>query len=244
LESKRFRTAGWYFATAQAFDIAVAELLNPRPERLEAILGNLSFEAGCNPNNVVFVTGLGWRRQREIVHQYALNDRRVLPPSGIPLGGIQEGFMYLENYGKDLGALSFPPDGAPDSAYPLYDRWGDSFNVATEFTIPSQGRCLATLSWLMAASPLKSQRWRAAPGTITGVPKQPKAGMPFSVTLRAEGMKPEHAQIVWEADGQEPTRGNTCRVTPPGSGRHWIEAEAQWPDGRRAFAAAEYVTAP
>ena len=239
-----FRTAGWYFSTSQAFDIAVADLLDPRPERMEEILGGINFEAGCNPNNVVFVTGLGWKRQREIVHQYAMNDRRVLPPSGIPLGSIQEGFMYLDKYGKELGALTFPPDSALDAPFPFYDRWADSFNVATEFTIPIQGRCLATTAWLMARSSRKAQKWRAAAGRMDGVPVRIQAGASFRVTLHVDGMDSRDAQIVWEAAGQEPKFGAAFACHPSHAGPYWIEAEAVWPDGRRAFAVLDFSVAP
>ena len=76
-ETKRSRSAGWYFSGDAAFDLAVACQLDypimndPRPKFLEAILGNLNYEAGCNPVNVCYLTGLGWKRQREIVDQYA-----------------------------------------------------------------------------------------------------------------------------------------------------------------------------
>jgi hypothetical protein len=244
IESKRFRTAGWYFSTAQAFDIAVAQALDPRPERIDSILGNLNFEAGCNPSNLVFVTGLGWRRQREVVHHVAMNDRRILPPSGIPLGSIQEGFMYLDKYGKDLGAVTFPPDGGADSPYPFYDRWGDSFNVATEFTIPLQGRSLAVAAWLMARSGLKDQKWRSAVGRITGTAASARVGQPVAVGFNAAGLKSGEAQIVWEASDQQPRYGQTYRFTPSKPGKFWIEAEAQWPDGRRSFAVLEGHAAP
>jgi hypothetical protein len=244
IESKRFRTAGWYFSTAQAFDIAVAQVLDPRPDRMAAILGCINFEAGCNPNNVTFVTGLGSKRQREIVHQVAMNDRRVLPPSGIPLGSIQEGFMYLDKYGKELGALTFPPDGAPDAPYPMYDRWGDSFNVATEFTVPIQGRCLATTSWLMAQSALKGQKWRAATGRIIGMGATAKVGERLRLAFTADGLDPRSARIVWEAADQQPAYGAEYRFTPSRPGPSWIEAEAQWPDGRRAFATVEFHVSP
>ena len=240
IESKRFRTAGWYFSTAQAFDIAVAEVLNPRPDRMQAILTNINYEAGCNPNNIAFLTGVGWQRQREIVHHYAMNDRRVLPPSGIPLGSIQEGFMYLEKYGKELGALTYPGDGSATSPYPFYDRWGDSFNVATEFTIPIQGRCLAVTAWLMARSSLKAQKWRTAQARLVGLPDRVKSGVPFTVSLQAPGLDSSDAQIVWEASGNEPRFGQTFTFTPAKGGAQWIEAEALWPDGRRVSAALEF----
>jgi hypothetical protein len=239
-ETKRFRTAGWYFSMEQAFDLAVAYRLDPRPEFLDALLTNMNYEGGANPNNVTFLTGLGWRRQREIVHQYHMNDRRVLPPSGIPLGNIQEGFMYLEPYKRELGRLSFPPDGDKDNPYPFYDRWGDSFNVTTEFVAAIQARGLACLAYLMAMTPLKNQAWRAAPAKIVGVPQRVIEGSRFTVMLEAQGLDLRMARVVWEAGGEEPAFGRSRTFTAARPGPQWIEAEAQLPDGRRAFAAVEF----
>src|SRR5262249_1567191 len=83
-DSKRQRTAGWYFSSDRVFDATVAFQLNGDLGFREAVISNLNFEAGTNPVNMNYITGLGLRRQREIVHQYAQNDRRVLPPSGLP----------------------------------------------------------------------------------------------------------------------------------------------------------------
>ena len=68
LETKQTRTAGWYFSGDAAFELAVAcqldfpQLNDPRPKYVEAILGNLNYEAGCNPVNITYLTGLGWKR--------------------------------------------------------------------------------------------------------------------------------------------------------------------------------------
>src|SRR4029079_19173037 len=83
IETKAVRGAGWYFSSERAFDISVGYQISPKPEFLDALISNLNYEGGCNPVNVSYVTGLGWKRQREIVHQYAQNDRRILPPGGI-----------------------------------------------------------------------------------------------------------------------------------------------------------------
>jgi hypothetical protein len=42
----------------------------------------------------------------------------------------------------------------------------------------------------------------------------------------------------WEANGQEPVFGGQTYTFSPGpqDGAYWVEAEVQWPDGRRAFA--------
>lgn len=240
--SKRFRTAGWYFSDDAVFDILTAGALKEDPAALAAILSNLNYEGGANPNNVAFLTGLGWKRQREIVHQYAMNDARVLPPPGIPLGNIQEGFMYLEHYKKELGALTFPPDGGKENPYPFYDRWGDSFNVTTEFVAVNQARALAGAAALMARTPLKTQPWRSATATIAGVPKTVTAGGSITARLSVEGLDAANARIVWEASGQQPVFGETFTFSPA-AGPQWIEAEAQLPDGRRAFARMEFEAA-
>ena len=244
-ETKATRTAGWYFSGDAAFELAVACQLDfppmndPRPKYVDAILGNLNYEAGCNPVNVTYLTGLGWKRQRDIVDQYAENDRRVLPPSGIPLGNIQSGFGWIEIYGKELGALSFPADSDDKAPYPIYDRWGDSFNLTQEFVIPNQARALAYLAWMMGRSPVRNQAWKSAGGKITGIPAKAPAGQKINATLSAAGIDLSRARIVWEARDQEPAFGKTFSFSPEQSG--WLEAEAQLPDGRRVFAATNFV---
>jgi len=48
------------------------------------------------------------------------------------------------------------------------------------------------------------------------------------------------ARIVWEARDQEPAFGRTFEFAPAHSGVQWVEAEAEWPDGRRAFAVTNF----
>jgi hypothetical protein len=59
-----------------------------------------------------------------------------------------------------------------------------------------------------------------------------------TVTLQVAETNLSGARIVWEAQSQEPAFGGlTYTFTPlTGDGSYWIEAEVQWPDGRRAFA--------
>lgn len=239
--NKANRNAGWYFSSERAFDITVAYQLRPDSAFRRAVLSNLNYEAGCNPVNVSYITGLGWRRQREIVHQYALNDRRVLPPSGLPIGNIRAGFAWLHHYGKELGELTFPPDGARTAPYPYYDRWADTFNTTTEFVIVDQARSLASLAFWMASTPVKEQKWRAAPAKISGLPATAPAGQPITVRLTVDELDPAEARVVWEAAGQEPVFGTEFTFTPRNPGDQWVEAEACWPDGRRAFAAGSFT---
>ncbi|MEW6304978.1 MAG: glycoside hydrolase family 9 protein [Verrucomicrobiota bacterium] len=248
-ETKRVRGAGWYFSTDRAFDLAVAHQLDhpefndPRPKYLAAILSNLNYEGGCNPVNVCYVTGLGWKRQREIVHHYAMNDRRVLPPSGIPLGNIQAGFAWLDAYKQELGALSYPSDGANDFPYPFYDRWGDSFNVQTEFVIVNQARSLATAAFLMARTSVKGQAWKSSAGRIEIRSESNGNVRRMSARLHAPGLDLSPARIVWEMQDHEPALGHVFSFTNAATGSRWLEAEAQLPDGRRVFATTDVAPA-
>lgn len=241
-EAKRYRTGGWYFPSDIAFDLAVGMQLDypqfrdPRPKLMAALIGNLNYEAGGNPVNMTFLTGLGWRRQHEIVHQFALNDERTLPQTGIPLGAIQAGFGWVEFYGRELGALTFPLDGDEKAPYPIYDRWGDSFNLSTEFVAVNQARGLAYLAWLMAQTSCKTQAWNSASAQITGVPAAVRPGEKIEAKLQSAGVELSQAQVVWEAKNQTPAFGPAFSFVATNTGPQWIEAEAMLPDGRRVFA--------
>ena len=241
-ETKRVKAAGWYFSSDPAFDLATAYQLDypvmndPRPKLLDALLTNLNYEQGCNPVNVTYLTGLGWKRQREIVHQYAQNDRRILPLTGIPLGNVQAGLSWIELYKKESSELSFPTDGGDSPmAYPFYDRWSDAFNLGQEFVIINQARALAYLSWLMAQTPLKTQSWKSAAGVIATAPDSKRPNL-VTATLSSPDVDLSAARIVWEASGQEPVIGKSFTFPPARLGQQWVEAEAQLPDGRRVFA--------
>ncbi|HEV2394933.1 MAG TPA: glycoside hydrolase family 9 protein [Verrucomicrobiae bacterium] len=242
IDTKAVQSAGWYFSCDQAFDIAVAYQLNPNPAYINAMLANMNFEGGCNPVNVSYVTGLGWKRQRDIVSQWALNDTRVLPPSGIPVGNISATFGYLWDYSGELEGLCFPSDGATTAPYPFYDRWGDSWNVSSEMVVLNQARGIGMLAFLAAQGPYKTQLWTAPANAQIVVPASVvPVGSPVTLSLQAPGMDLSGARVTWEARDQEPIFGQTFTYSPQNNGLQWVEAEAQWPDGRRVFAKASYT---
>ncbi len=243
LESKHVQSAGWYFSGAQTFDLTVAYQLDARADYFNAIVRNANYEAGSNPVNVSYVTGLGWKRQQEIVHQYAQNDRRMLPPNGIPLGNIQTGPVYTSTYGTELAALTFPRDNDGSAPTPFYDRWSDTFNVTTEFVHLDQARAFATYAFLGAQSPGATQAWTSAAGTITGLPDTVAQNTPVTARFEVPGMDLSAARILWEAKGQQPAYGPTFTFVPTGNGDQWVEAEAQWADGRRVVGVASIFSA-
>ena len=91
--TKRVMAAGWYFSGDQAFDMAVAYQLNAKPEYMTAMVANMNYEGGCNPLNLAYVTGMGWKRQRDIVSQWHMVTPTMLPPAGIPVGNVTASFV-------------------------------------------------------------------------------------------------------------------------------------------------------
>lgn len=232
-QSKSFMNAGWFFAGDRCFDLAVGQALAPKAEYLRAISTNLGFESGANPINIPRMTGIGAFQQRDITHQHSQNDWRELPVPGIPLGALQSGFMWIHQYQRELGQLSWPPDGGKD-AYALYDRWGDSFNTLVEFVNLNQARGMAASALLMAMGP--DQPWKPVSATIQGLPEKPQPGSPATLTIQSP-VDLSRARIIWEASGHEIFEGPEFVFSPKEAGDFLIEADALLPDGRRVFAA-------
>ncbi|MGI8964601.1 MAG: hypothetical protein ACR2H1_00765, partial [Limisphaerales bacterium] len=239
--NKPYNFAGWFFSVDQTFDIAVAQQLYPSQTYLDTIVGNMNYEAGCNPLNVAFLTGIGQQRQRVTVSQYAENDRRILPPSGIPLGSVQYGPPYLLNYRGELDALCFPSDSAGLSPYAPYDKWSDTWNVTTEMVNPQEGHSLASMAYMMGRTAVKNQPWNSATGFITGLPAKSPAQQNITASLVVPGVDLSNANVVWEGSDQQPTQSTTFTFAPVNTGQNWVEAEALLPDGRRIFAKTQFV---
>ena len=103
--TKAYRGGGWYFSTEQAFDLVVAYQFSTNALYVDALLRNMNYEGGCNPVNVSYLTGVGWKRPRNVVDQYSLNDTHALPKDGIPISNIQPGFQPTWVYQWTLSGL-------------------------------------------------------------------------------------------------------------------------------------------
>ena len=164
--SKRMMTAGWFFSGDRAFDITTRNAQETRSDWKNLLLACANYELGCNPLNVSFVTGAGQHQQHEIVHQYAQNDMREMPPSGFPLGNLQAGFAWTAMYKSNLSQMNYPFDWGSSNQYPLYDRWGDTYNTTTEFVVAQQARELASMCALAASAPGANSPWQTASAQI------------------------------------------------------------------------------
>jgi hypothetical protein len=236
--TKNYSGGGWYFSMEQAFDLVVAYQFNPKPQYLEAVLGNLNYEGGCNPVNVPYVTGLGWKRQRNVVDQYSANHGHPLPKDGVPFSNINKEFLGTWIYGSELSTLMYPSDYDNSAPYAPYDRWCDDWNVSTEGSTTDTARSYTTALWLAARTGLATQSWRWTNATIVPPTHLNLPGQPLTVNLQIADTNLNGTKIIWEAQGQEPAFGNQSYTFAPGTvdGSYWVEAEVAWPDGRRAFA--------
>jgi hypothetical protein len=266
----------FYFATDIAFGLAVNDRLvstltpsdpayvtghnyaQDHVNNVQAILENFNYQHGCNPLNLMFVTGNGWKRERQIVHQYANfpnYDARLLPPSGVPYGNISFGSSgYLSTTGPvqgcDIDGYYYPRSGdcpscpnhcpgSPSTVFELYDRWGDYHNVIREFSTFRTANALCAAAYVHGLSGAVSPAWQHSDGYFTFLSGTPAMNVPTVVRLDTTDPSAnlDEALITWDPEFEDqPSVGRTVtlkpRVTP---GDTLIEAEAVLPDGRRIF---------
>ena len=239
--TKAVNSAGWYFSLDQASDMAVAYQVNPKPEYIDCLVAAMNYEGGTNPVNVTYLTGLGLKRQHNIVSQFAQNSRRVLPPSGIPLGQVTAAFEYLSSYGAELSELSYPTDsgtGVTVSVLRPVER-----HLQRHPGI-HHGEPGAQLHGDDASSrprpPARRRLDRAGGGRSRCPAAVAPLNTPLTLSLNLPGLSLAGARVVWEARDQQPSYGSTFTYSPVNNGDQWVEVEVEWPDGRRAFAASDF----
>ncbi|MBM4397623.1 MAG: glycoside hydrolase family 9 protein [Deltaproteobacteria bacterium] len=241
-EAKRHRTVGWHFSSEAVFDLAAAHVLEPRPALIDAMAGALDWQAGGNPLDTSFVPGLGLRWPRDPVSGWALNSPRALPPTGVPVGDVVVELAHLPPYGNDLRRLRSPAANDPVTPFPVYERWGDSWNVQAEVTIPVLARSLGGAAFLMARTPVAAREWRGATCRIAGVPPgRVGVGTPVLARVECPGTDLREADAIWEVSGREPSSGLALAFMPFHAGDAFVEVEVRWPDGRRAFGRAFFA---
>jgi len=242
-ENKGIRSGGWFFSSEWALDSAVGYALDGQASDLDVILKNLNYEMGCNPVSVSFLTGTGYRRQHEIVHQYANNDDRDMPPTGIPLGNIQAGFSSDYQYpSPEREQMSYPSDSAASSPFSYYDRWSDTFNVTTEWVVSQAAKSMAVAAYMAALKSQHTQAWVSVPATISLSSNTVILGTTeTAIATNIYGIPMDGALTVWEVDGEPTTLSSVRTLRPVTAGTHRIETESLLPDGRRLFARTSFT---
>lgn len=256
LETKRLWNLGFsYFQSMErGAEIAAAYQLNNTASWRDMVFASLDYEAGCNPVNMSFLTGLGIRRPREIVCQWSLNDGRALPVTGIPVSNVTSDYGPVGDfYGGaqangwrpvELINLAFPPDTvnpAQPSRYAIRDRWTDTYNVNAEFTAVRLAGEMIAACMLAAGTNAANEPWQSYPiATINdNIPHlgdlYVQVGQPVTFTFSSPYVSSATAKTVWETSDKEPGVGASHVYIPKTTGAKWVEVEAMAPNGRRVF---------
>jgi hypothetical protein len=244
-EAKRFGSVSYFFGISDGFDLLTAHLIDPKPEYFDAIVGNLNHALGANAANRSYVSGLGWNQSHEYVSQFAHNDERQLPPTGVNIGSVNTAMPWLLEYQGLLGWNTYPPDADEadvPTPYGVYDRQTDVWNVSNEFVIPIQARAFAISAYLYQFTEDYKTAWKPAPSIeIVGTPESAEVGSTYDLTLTATGADLTTGRIVWEAPDQAfGLTSPNYTINTEIARRGWVEAEVFWPDGKRSFARKDF----
>ncbi len=178
----RFGRWGWYFLSDIAtYDLLLAASLTEAEEAdrfRQAALFNTDHELGNHAGDVVSITGLGYRRPIDHVHQASRYDQIVEPVPGIPLGFHPAGF----NRGSgDRELMSRFTHGG----LPIAHRYVDCWYVNQEFTVQELATTLASYAMLADTA----SQTRGAPSltiTANGSETMAVGSAPLEVFFEAE----------------------------------------------------------
>jgi glycosyl hydrolase family 9/cellulase-like Ig domain-containing protein/PKD domain-containing protein len=121
---------GWVFPGDLAgYNLLMGYAVDGDRRYLECALDNLAYTCGANPSGYFLQTGLGWKRNIEVVSDASNSDGITEPIPGLPLGIGSGEFYWLSQYEKQVAEGTYP------AKWPLMNRWYDGFNVSTEFTM-------------------------------------------------------------------------------------------------------------
>ena len=129
---------GGFFSTSGGTELARAHFLTRKPEYLAGAVRSCLFQSGCNPNNIVYTTGLGTNPIRHPLHVDSRNTGQP-PPEGLTSFGNLD---YWKNKGGfwdwPLTFINKPETCWPSAyAWPLTEAYFDVywFVSTNEFVI-------------------------------------------------------------------------------------------------------------
>jgi endoglucanase len=158
-QSDRYRPMfGGFFSTSGGTEIARAHYLTGKPEYLAALVRSCQFQSGCNPNNIVYTSGLG---ANPVKHPLHLDSRSTgqPPPVGLTTFGNVD---YWNNRG---GFWDWPvttnlvkPEVCWPNPYdwPLTEAYFDIFLFVSmdEFTVDTWAPNVLVWGYLAARAPV------------------------------------------------------------------------------------------
>ena len=189
--SIRYGDYGWIFPGDFAgYDLLMGYALEKKPEYLQVAADNLSYICGTNPHGYFLQTGLGAKRNIDIVSDVANSDNIIEPIPGIPLGIGTAGLYGLSQYGKRIAEPTYPSD------WPLLNRWYDGFNVGTEFTMgPMMRETIAAGYFADIKAPASDQKLSVK---ITADKTSGPAPLVVKLGVSVEPADSEIVQVFWD----------------------------------------------
>ncbi|HBC87822.1 MAG TPA: hypothetical protein DCZ94_12780 [Lentisphaeria bacterium] len=86
---------GGFFSTSGGTELARAHYLTGKPEYLKGVLQSCQFQSGCNPNNIVYTTGLGANPVKNPLHLDSRSSGQQAPAGLTVFGNVD----YWNNKG-------------------------------------------------------------------------------------------------------------------------------------------------
>jgi len=117
-DKARGRVCGFYSSSGGA-ELARAHFLSGKPEYLTGIVRSCQFQSGCNPNNIVYTSGLG---ANPVKHPLHLDSRSTgqLPPVGLTTMGNAD---LRNNVHNKFHFWKVPYLNKPSVCYPQVLDW-------------------------------------------------------------------------------------------------------------------------
>ncbi len=198
----RFGKWGWYYLSEiSSYNLLTASVLVGEPERkrfIDAALFNADQELGNSADDVSSISGTGYKRIVDHVHQLSRFDGVVEPIPGIPLGFHPSGYN-MGNSARELMA-SYTKGGLP-IAY----RYVDSWWVEQEFMCPQLADTAVVYAFLSDLSAQKAGKPTLAL-TGNGKEKSTTGPTPFRVAFNADAKGANGKRIsgyYWDLDNEE-----------------------------------------
>ena len=223
--SVQHKSFGWFFPGEMAgYPLLMGFRASGDARYLQCALDNMSYSMGTNASGHFLFSGLGHKRNAEVVHDPSKHDDIAEPSPGIPLGIGSSGLYYLSRYGKRAG------EGQHPNEWPLLNRWYDGFNVQTEFTTPQLAK-----ETIVAAYFASVPRHATAPPTIV-IRTRPEANaggyrLKFDLDVKGGG---EVRQVFWDFDDESFSSAPAPVHTFADPGRRYrvaatvVDANGQW----------------
>ena len=208
---KRNYRIGWFFpVSAYSLDLLFGHKLYNNKKYLNTALYQIYYTLGANPQNKVFLTGLGYNSIKGLVDQKSLYDDIPKPVTGIPISPVFTDILNFNDYKIDLNKVFYPkikPDfdsNKDEELLGIFEIQYDGWNTFGEMTIEKLGAMLCCFSIL---TPVSNTKDRPLELDIS-IKKTPDSTCILSIIPKDKNSTKEILNINWYLNGE------LCGITP------------------------------